>query len=61
MTLKLHETNDGFIPSDKKSEDFCQRVVNKPSPYNDTQLGLIGFVKPTVQVTRKADQDADSI
>jgi len=61
MTTKLHETDDGFVPSDNKSEDFCRRITGRSSPYNDDQLGLFGFVDPTTQVTRKDDQHADPI
>lgn len=58
---KLHETDNEFISSDKKSEDYCRRIVGKPSPYNDDQLSFIGFVDPTIQVTRKDDQNADPV
>lgn len=61
MTIKLHETDAGFVPSDDRSKDYCQYITNKPAPYDENQLGLITFVESTTQVTRKNDQDADPV
>lgn len=53
----LHETDDGFVPSDPESEEFCRQLTKKFPPYDEDTLQLLGFVIPSLQVTRKDDQN----